>query len=311
MGWIMVVKNKVGVLGLKSMGRRKKQTQLVPINKLYPQDVCYSLNRVSLGLVPKESSSEAHLKYISTISAYWYFSCLWIAYEIAPIPDIEKPPYSYPIAKTARTRGELAYAHLKLTQACFEKVPQNFKKHYPDWTAWDWWVNCMHEFKYFQGNMPRNLRGYRRTKRDEEKLGRYILRALRLGKIPRIFKLYCLKHSRIVFEVAQQIRKELKGNRKRQPPSKFKDYWNLFINSLSRWVTSKRDTKNIMIRIQDEKLQYIDKYGHWQILPDEALIHPDPVVRMFIAPLLSYVEVHVPIDKYNSLPALQPIQGKG
>lgn len=136
------------------MGRKKAESIRKPFSDVYTVAVCDPLDKVGSPIFPRKIASRPHVAFAYEVSRSWFITACWLAYEIQPLPDIFRPPYTQPEFKAFKMWAKFLYAHLRLCKVCWENHPETRRQYREQGIAssWDWWVLCCEEIKFMWVN---------------------------------------------------------------------------------------------------------------------------------------------------------------
>jgi hypothetical protein len=202
------------------MGRKKSASVLKPFSAMYPAQSCNALDRIGeANVCPRKNLVMGKMQFMNYKQDQWFALIYWVAYEILPVVDIHRPPYTQKKIKDTRKFGSFVFHLLQLCKACFEH-DEGFARRNGS-NPWDYWVKCVLEIKafYFSHKV--------KDKKDLVQRVRYFYRDLERGDLPSLlinnpkFK-YNLK----LCKTAQLIRSELPKQN-----NLFMNDWNSFLTS--------------------------------------------------------------------------------
>lgn len=256
------------------MGRKKSQSILIALNQIYSKQVCNAMDTISKPILCSRQDSPARINLVNEISQYWYIICFLVAYEIQPCIDICRPPFTQPIFKAFQKTGKFCFAHLKLCQICWEKDSDlrsicNSKQIS---SPWDLWIACMIEIKYLWAN----AKSY--PKDDKKfflKTSRYLLSDLRRGDIPEVLDLLEMQHNSILYKSVRILRKASKVTNTNKISDDFSDFWQLFLNSIQRWIEDFRKSHFTVYKLDGNTAACRDLAGHWKAVNIPEDCYPD------------------------------------
>jgi hypothetical protein len=88
------------------MGRKKSASVLKPFSAMYPAQSCNALDRIGeANVCPRKNLVMGKMQFMNYKQDQWFALIYWVAYEILPVVDIHRPPYT---KKKSKTPGSLA-----------------------------------------------------------------------------------------------------------------------------------------------------------------------------------------------------------
>ena len=148
-----------------------------PFSAMYPAQICNALDRIGeADVCPRNNLVMGKMQFISYKQDQWFALIHWVAYEIFPVVDIHRPPYTQKKFKDIRKFGCFLFALLQLCKVCFEHDKGFASRN--GGNPWDYWVKCVLEIKafYFSNRV--------KDKKDLVQRGRYFCSDLERGDLP-------------------------------------------------------------------------------------------------------------------------------
>jgi hypothetical protein len=278
------------------MGRKKSQSILTALNQVYSVEICRAMDELSKPIFSSRQDSPARINLANEVSQYWYIICYWTANEIQPCLDIYRTPFTQPIFKALQKTGKFCFAHLKLCQVCWEKdsVMRTNCKSKQIGSAWDLWIACMWEIKDLWAKAESSLQD---DKKGFIKALRYLKSDLHRDDIPRVLDLPGMQHNRTLCHTAQHLRKSSKVTNKNNYPDEFSDFWQLFVNSIQRWIEDFRKSYFTLYNENGTKAECRDLAGHWKAINIPDYCYPaDHKLKIVCTPLWSRTKLYIKAD---------------
>lgn len=188
-----------------------------PFSAMYPAQVCNALDRIGeADVCPRNKLVMGKMQLISIEQDKWFALIYWVAYEILPVVDIHRPPYTQKSFRNLRKFGRFLFTLLQLCKACFEHDKKFARRN--GGSPWNYWAECVLEIKafYFSHKV--------KTKKYLVDRGRYFCNDLEQGRIPSLLTNNPeFKSNLRLCQVAQLIRSSKNDS--------FMNTWNFFLGS--------------------------------------------------------------------------------